>query len=148
MLAVLCLMALLGTVLLTVVGRELGWYLIVVDGYAGYFMAGTGFLALAYTLQCDQHVRVTLLLDAVQGQVGHHVRVMALAIGAMLSLLLALYSVRLVAQSFWLGDISTSMDATPLWIPQLAMATGTVIFCVAVFDRLWQALQEYRPWST
>lgn len=147
-LAALCLIALLGTVLLTVVGRELGWYLIVVDGYAGYFMAGTGFLALAHTLQHHQHVRVTLLLDAVQGRARYHVRVMAMAIGALLSLLLAYYSVRLVTQSLALRDISTSMDATPLWIPQLAMATGTVIFCIAVFDQLWQALQEYRPQDT
>ena len=30
--------------------------------------------------------------------------------------------------------MSTSNDATPLWIPQLAMAVGTVLLCVALVD--------------
>jgi TRAP-type C4-dicarboxylate transport system permease small subunit len=30
--------------------------------------------------------------------------------------------------------MSTSNDATPLWIPQLAMAIGCVILCMAFVD--------------
>jgi hypothetical protein len=38
---------------------------------------------------------------------------------------LAWYSIRLVLQSREFVDISTGLDATPLWIPQLGMAIGT-----------------------
>jgi hypothetical protein len=41
--------------------------------------------------------------------------------------LFAFYSVRLSWQSWSFHDISTASDATPLWIPQLAMALGTVV---------------------
>ena len=35
-----------------------------------------------------------------------------------------------------LGDISTSNDATPLWLPQLSMALGTVVLAIALVDEL------------
>jgi TRAP-type C4-dicarboxylate transport system permease small subunit len=40
---------------------------------------------------------------------------------------LAWYSIRLVMQSHEFNDISTGLDATPLWIPQLGMAIGTTL---------------------
>jgi TRAP-type C4-dicarboxylate transport system permease small subunit len=42
----------------------------------------------------------------------------------------------LVWQSIEFHDISTGNDATPLWIPQLVMALGTVIFALAFIDEL------------
>jgi hypothetical protein len=36
--------------------------------------------------------------------------------------------------SYAYQDISTGDDATPLWIPQISMALGTVIFLIAVVD--------------
>ena len=53
----------------------------------------------------------------------------------------ALYSCRLVWQSRAFNDISTGNDATPLWIPQLSMAIGSVILLVAFLDEL---LLEWR----
>jgi hypothetical protein len=37
--------------------------------------------------------------------------------------------VRLVWQSRTFNDISQGNDATPLWIPQIAMAVGAVVLC-------------------
>ncbi len=51
-------------------------------------------------------------------------------------MLFAWYSTRLAWQSFDFHDISTANDATPLWIPQLTMAVGTVIFAIALVDEL------------
>ena len=44
------------------------------------------------------------------------------------------YSVRLSWQSYTFHDVSTSNDATPLWIPQLAMALGAAVMAVAFID--------------
>jgi TRAP-type C4-dicarboxylate transport system permease small subunit len=54
----------------------------------------------------------------------------------LLALVFAFYSCRLAWQSLAFNDISTSNDATPLWIPQLSMALGTVIFAIAFIDEL------------
>ena len=51
--------------------------------------------------------------------------------------MLAYYSIRLAWQSHLFHDVSTSNDATPLWIPQLGMAIGTLILLIAFIDELW-----------
>ena len=54
----------------------------------------------------------------------------------LLAVLFAVYSCKLAWQSHEFHDISTSSDATPLWIPQIAMAVGTVILAIAFLDEL------------
>jgi TRAP-type C4-dicarboxylate transport system permease small subunit len=53
-----------------------------------------------------------------------------------LACLMAYYSIRLSWQSYTFHDISTSNDATPLWIPQIAMALGTLVLAIAFIDEL------------
>ncbi len=141
-LAALFLVALLVTVLMSILSRELQWGLRGLDGYAGYFMAASGFLALAHTFQKNEHIRVTFFLSMAKGRVRSAIEIWAVAASSLLALLLAIFSVRLVMQSIQFNDISTSMDATPLWIPQLSMAVGAVIFFVSVLDRLIQVIRS------
>ena len=58
------------------------------------------------------------------------------AAATLLAAAFAVFSVRLAIQSYLFVDISTGNDATPLWIPQLAMAAGTVILFIAFVDEL------------
>ena len=126
--------ALLVMVLLSILGREFGFHVRGTDAYAGYMMAGAGFFALAHTLQRGEHIRVTLLLQALKPAARHKLELFGLAVAILLSLLLAIFSVKLCWQSLQFNDISTSNDATPLWIPQIAMAIGTTILCIAFID--------------
>ena len=48
---------------------------------------------------------------------------------------------KLAWQSWDFNDISTGNDATPLWIPQLAMAVGGLVLAVAFVDAL---IEEWR----
>jgi hypothetical protein len=63
-LAALFMVGVLVMVLLSIVGRQLHFNVPGTDAYAGYSMAGAGFLALAHTLKRNEHIRVTLLLSA------------------------------------------------------------------------------------
>ena len=56
------------------------------------------------------------------------------AVGTFACGLLAFFSVRLVWQSHAFNDVSQGNDATPLWIPQLAMALGAIVLLVAMVD--------------
>ncbi len=132
--AALCMVGLLFMVMLSIVSRQLGFNARGTDAYAGYLMAGAGFLALAHTLKMGEHIRVTLILNALKGGLRRALEVWGLGIASLLSCLLAFYSCRLVWQSLQFNDISTGNDATPLWIPQLVMATGTVVFAIAFVD--------------
>ncbi len=142
--AALCMVGLLAMVLLSVVSRQLHFHVPGTDAYAGYLMAAAGFLALAHTLKKGEHIRVTLLLQSLSGGARKALEVWALAAAAALAGLAAFYSARLAWQSRLFNDVSTGNDATPLWIPQLSMALGTVVLTIAFVDELVLELQGRR----
>jgi TRAP-type C4-dicarboxylate transport system permease small subunit len=143
-LAALLLMATLAMVLLGIFGRLFGFQVRGTDAYAGYFMAGSGFLALAHTLARGEHIRVSLILEHAGARGRRVLELWSLAAAALLSTAFAYFSVKLSWQSYTLHDISTGNDATPLWLPQLAMAAGTVLFAIAFVDLLVGALSGKR----
>jgi TRAP-type C4-dicarboxylate transport system permease small subunit len=123
-------------VLLGIAGRTFDWFIPGTDAYAGYCMAAAGFLALAHTLKRGEHIRVSLVLEHLNPPARHRMELFALVVTTALAAAFAYYSVRLAWQSYDFHDISTGNDATPLWIPQLAMAAGTLVLLVAVIDEL------------
>ena len=133
-LAAPCMIGLLVMVLLSILGPALPLHVPGVDAYAGYLMAGAGFLALAHTLKKGEHIRVTLILSRLTPHPRHWMERWPAGAATLLALLFAWFSVRLVIQSHQFHDISTGNDATPLWIPQLAMAVGTVVLAIAAVD--------------
>jgi TRAP-type C4-dicarboxylate transport system permease small subunit len=143
-LAALFMIALLVAVLLSIAGRELNFHVRGTDAYAGYFMAAAGFLALAHTLKRGEHIRVTLLLTALPAGARRALEMWALGCATALAGLLAFYAARLAWQSHAFNDISTGNDATPLWIPQLGMAVGTLILFVAFADEFVLELRGQR----
>ncbi len=135
-LAALFMVGTLAMVLLGVSSRLLRWFVPGTDAYAGYCMAAAGFLALAHTFRRGEHIRVTLILEHVGAKARRGLELWSLAAGSLLAALFALYSVRLVFVSWDFNDISTGNDATPLWIPQLAMAFGSLVLVIALVDAL------------
>ncbi len=135
-LASLAMVLLLSMVLLSIVSRQVGFNVPGIDAYAGYLMAAAGFLALAHTLKRGEHIRVTLVLAALHGGKRRGLEIWALAAATLLAALFAYYSCKLAWQSHAFNDVSTSNDATPLWLPQLAMALGAVVLLVAFVDEL------------
>jgi TRAP-type C4-dicarboxylate transport system permease small subunit len=133
-LGALAMIGVLAWVLLSIVSRQLGFNVPGIDAYAGYSMAAAGFLALAHTLKRNEHIRVTLLIGRLKGGAGRALRIWALTAAVLLAALFAYYSVRLAWQSRVINDVSTGNDATPLWIPQVAMALGTVVMFIAFID--------------
>ena len=101
------------------------------DAYAGYCMATSAFLALANTLRRGEHIRVTLIVDRLSPTAYRWFDVFCHVFALAIASAMAWYSIRLVSQSLEYHDISTGLDATPLWIPQLGMATGTSVLALA-----------------
>lgn len=135
-LAAFFMVGLLVMVLLSIAGRQFHFHLPGTDSYAGYMMAAAGFLALAHTFKRNEHIRVTLLLTSLRGGTRRGFEIWSLGAGVLLAALAAYYSCRLSWQSWKFHDISTGNDATPLWIPQLTMAVGTVVLLIAMLDDL------------
>jgi TRAP-type C4-dicarboxylate transport system permease small subunit len=143
-LAAFFLVGTLAMVVVGIAGRLLNWYVAGTDSYAGYCMAASGFLALAHTLKRGEHIRVSLLLERARPPLRHGLEVWALSAATVLALAFAGYSVRLTFQSWQFNDVSTGNDATPLWIPQLTMAAGTIVLLIAFVDELMLELRGQR----
>ena len=136
---VLAALFMVGTLAMVIVGvaaRLLGFNVPGTDSYAGYCMAAAGFLALAHTLKRGEHIRVTLILEHLPPGPRRALELWALGVATLLAALFAYYSVRLSWQSWDFHDVSTGNDATPLWIPQMSMALGAVVLCIAFVDEL------------
>jgi len=143
--AALCLIGTLAMILLSIAGRLFHFHIRGTDAYAGYCIAAAAFLALAQTLRRGEHIRVTLVIERLGPKARYALQLWSHGVGLLLAGLLAWFSVRLVWQSFQFNDVSQGNDATPLWIPQLAMALGSLIFCVALADGLIGVWRQRAP---
>lgn len=147
-LAALFMIGVLVMVLLSMLGRMFQFYIPGTDAYAGYAMAGAGFLALAHTLKSGEHIRVTLIIDKLTGGARRGLELWSLSVAVLLAGLLALYAWRLAWQSHQFHDISTAADATALWIPQILMGLGTTVLLIAFLDEWVLEFQRKRSHAT
>lgn len=127
-----------------IAGRQIGYSMAGIDAYAGYFLAAGSFLAMGYALRQGDHIRVTLILQRLHGRARWWMEVLCLVIATALSIYFAWYSARLVWGSYTYHDISQNVDATPLWIPQLAMAIGLAGLALAFAEQLVYVLRYRR----
>jgi TRAP-type C4-dicarboxylate transport system permease small subunit len=132
-------------VLASVIGRLAGFNLRGSDAYAGYCMAAAAFLALAHTLKRGEHIRVNLFLERFGPKVARTLELWSHAAGSFFCAVLAVFCVRLVWQSYAFNDVSQGNDATPLWIPQIAMALGAIVLAIAMVDDLVLHIRGRHP---
>lgn len=133
-LAMLGMSAAFVVIALGVLVRQLHWDIQGLDGYAGYAIGAALFLALPATFQRNEHIRVTLLMEKVSTRWRSALQVWSLGAATVLSAFLAWFCARLVWISYATHDIAPTMDATPMWLPQLAMAAGTAGLALACLD--------------
>ena len=126
-------------------GRALGFAARSFDDFAGFAMAASFFLGLAWTLRCGEHIRVTLLVQNLKGRKRHALEITCLAVSLFLCGFFAWYAVDMTWTSYQLNDMSQGLVAVPLWIPQSAMALGLVVLAIALADDLIVALRGRAP---
>lgn len=146
--AALALFTILALVIVQMVARWMGLLFKGGAQYAGYAMAATSFLAMAYTFNHAAHIRVSLFVNAA-GRWRRGVEIWCYTLAALAGGFLAWYAVKATRLSYRINDISQGQDATPLWIPQTFMAIGAVIFAIALIDNLirllatgWQGVDD------
>lgn len=138
-LAAACLAAILVLTLAQIVTRYLEINIRGLSDYAGYMMASASFLAFAYALNHGAHVRIEMVLQGL-GRYRRAGETLSLGIATAIGCWFAYFACDMVYWSYKFGDISTGLDATPLWIPQSTMAVGAVMLAVALADNFLQLL--------
>jgi TRAP-type C4-dicarboxylate transport system permease small subunit len=131
--AAFCMTMIFVLTMVQVMGRMVGFNPPGLTDYAGYLTAASTFLALAYAFNQGAQIRVSLFLS-MMGKARYGVELIAFAISGSIGLWFAYYSWSMVIWSYKLGDMSSGLDATHLWIPQTSMAVGVSLLAVAVID--------------
>lgn len=112
--------------------------------YAGYLMAGTFFLGLPYAMHKNRHVAVDLLINRLSSKAKSTMAFISAVAALIACLVWAYFTFDMVIISFEFGDLSEGADATPLWIPQLLMAVGVSVLCIAIIEQLIEFKQRFR----
>lgn len=117
-------------------GKILGLAIPSYTEIAGFLLAGASFLALAYTFKRAGHIRVTLILQILPKPIQKICNIFALIFGFAIAAYASYNCILLTYKSFSYNDLSTGLIAIPLWIPQMVMTLGLMIFALALLDDL------------
>jgi TRAP-type C4-dicarboxylate transport system permease small subunit len=128
-----------------IVARQLGTIIPSADQFAGFCLAATSFLGLAYSFRRGSHIRVTLFVRMLHGLWGRLVLILALAVASAIILLLAWNTIAMVIQNFSRGEVTSGLVPIALWVPQMGMAAGIALFALALLEDLAHALIGREP---
>ncbi len=142
-LAGLLLILLCCLILYSIAARLLSLYAGGAADVAGYVMATSTFMALAYTFRSHGHIRVQLLVQRLSSPIRRGVEVFSLAFMSGIAVFIAWYMTRLAYDSYDFGERSQGADAILMWIPQAPVAAGAWLLAVAVVHTLIQAIFDY-----
>jgi len=131
--------------LMQIGGRLLGFAAHSFDEFAGYCMAASSFLGLAFCLRANEHIRMTLLLHRTRGALRRALEIGCLSAGALLVGFFAWYTCDMTGFSFATRDVSQGLVPVLLWIPQSGMALGVAILLIALLDDLLLVLSGKPP---
>ncbi len=141
----LAIVAIGALVLAQVVLRQIGVVFPGADDLTAYSVAASATLPLAYTFRHAAHIRVDLVIARLAGAPRAAMEVAALAIAAAMALLFAYASLDTMLDSWTFEEVAQGMLAVPIWMPQLALVVGTVLFAIALLDDLVVALSGGVP---
>lgn len=127
---------LIDRVMIVLTGSPIGIIIPAYSDFAGFFLATSTFLALAYTLTSGEHIRVRVLLSRVPEAYQRWVEIWCVAFSVLMVGIAAWYGIILVHESWMFGDVVPGMVAIPLWIPQSGMVLGLAILLIALIDAL------------
>ena len=135
-LAAFFLIAVLLFILTGISSRIFGFYIRGLAEYSGYSMAASSFFALSYTFYDKAHIRITLFLEKLKPTNKRLAEIWCLFIATIFSGFLAFYFTKMMFVSIKFEERSEGADEILIWIPQSAVAFGSIIFFICVFHHL------------
>ncbi len=140
----LCILSICGLVTMQVIfnlitkllGTQFAFTIPSYADFAGFLLAAASFLALAYTLKHEGHIRVTLFKDFLKGPWAHTVEIFTLTLASAAAVYMTYAMIGHLHESISYGDVSTGIIPVPLWLPQSTLVIGLALFTLALVDDL------------
>ena len=99
-------------------------------------MAAASFFALAYTFVEGGHIRITLFLEKTKNLKKYFLELWCLSVASFFSGYLAFYFSKMLLISYEFQERSEGADEILIWIPQISVSFGSLIFFICVFHQL------------
>ena len=131
--AMLCFIAVL--IILQIFLRAIGHQIPSADDFAAWALSASIFLALPSALIHGSHIRVTSLRGLIRDPFGRYMDIAASLIALAMLAWGTVALIDFVWDSYRYNDVSHGLIAVPLWIPQIAMVLGSVLFTAAMAER-------------
>jgi len=131
-LSALCLALICPMVLANIIGRWMGVFVPGTNEIGGYLMASAGTLGLAYTFGLNGHIRVSMLVDRLGPSLRKPVEILSLVVAIALVGFLSRNLIDMVLLSYDYQDRSSGTDNMLIWIPQIPMVLGFVVFSISI----------------
>jgi TRAP-type C4-dicarboxylate transport system permease small subunit len=128
-----------------IVARLLNKQIPSADEFAGYSLAASSFLGLAYSFRSGSHIRVTLLTDRLSSKFQRVALLLVLGFAGVMVAIWAFNSIAMVYESWKFKEMSTGILKYPIWIPQLSMGIGVTLFCLAILEDLVNVIRGKEP---
>lgn len=143
--AALAIAAIFLLMLAQAIGRELGFSIKGAVELTSWSNAGAAFLGLAYAFKHGDIIRVGLALDRLSGRRRQMAEIVCLVIGTIAAAYAVWAAASYVLQSWRMNELADGLLVVPMWIPQMAMVCGLVVFLIAVVDELVRVLSGHVP---
>lgn len=144
-LAAACLAAICAVMLLQSLGREAGILFRGADDITAWLTAGCAFLALGHTFRHGELVRVGFWIDRMEGRSRRRAELAALTC-ALLVVGYMLWAVtKFVFESWKFNEVAQGLIKLPIWLPQLTLVIGVLIFFIAIMDEWISVARGRKP---
>ena len=140
-----CIVAITLLLLAQIIGRVCGFIVPSAEDFAGYALAASTFLGLAYTFREGGHIRVTMLIQRFSPFPRRIQEGIILTLSLGLLCFLSYACSFMVYESYLYAEVSYGYIPVPLWIPQVPVAVGVIALNLAVFDAWLMVIQGQRP---
>lgn len=117
---------------------------LIADEYSAYFFVGVVMLGLAYSLQDGAHIRITLVLSRLNEK-AERILGMIVTLFAVALCTFALYhSILMVYDAYALEMTADSISETPIFLPQLFIPVGLLLFDLQLIANFLRRLLSYQ----
>ncbi|MDC8830137.1 TRAP transporter small permease [Alteromonas gilva] len=107
-------------------GHSSSW----IKEFSVYLMMAVGFLAAAYALQLNSHFAITFFVDRLSPTNRRRMQISTHLVGFCYALIFVVKGVDMVSFVYAIGDTSTGLLQTPLWLPASLVPISGVLLCL------------------
>lgn len=114
----------------------------IADEYSGYLYLASIFLGLAYTFENNAHIRINIITSKLSKRTNKYIDIFASFITSVVLIFILYRSILFTYDSYDMEMLSENVSETPLYLTQIVMPIGIILFILSVFVFMLKRLTD------